>query len=406
MTFADIDSDGDLDLFVGDAFKGISYHRNIGDVNSASWELVTDFYVTIDVTYPAFPAFADIDGDNDLDLFMGRYYEGIYMFENAGTRFQEAWVSPADTMIGKGSLPAFCDIDGDQDLDLFCGKTTGTLIFYENTGSSEAAVWSKVDENYNNIHFDSYCSPAFCDIDDDSDYDLFAGKGDGTLNFYENVGDGTSPQWAVPDSFFLEIDVKVRSMPAFCDIDQDGDFDLFVGARNGKISFYRNQGDRNSPAFVWETDQYASIVLVEQTAPVFADIDGDGDEDLFVGGDDGGLYFWRNLSETPVQPDGERDVRIPADFVLHQNYPNPFNPDTDIRYGIAESGSPVHVALTVYNVLGQEARTLVDEMKTPGFHTVTWDGIDNNGNAVLSGIYFYQLRAGKYTSTRRMVLVK
>jgi hypothetical protein len=97
--------------------------------------------------------------------------------------------------------------------------------------------------------------------------------------------------------------------------------------------------------------------------------------------------------------------------VLEQNYPNPFNPTTDIRYqisapsrdrdGIGNGRYPIHATLKIYNVLGQEVTTLVDEAKEPGYYTVTWDASD-----MATGIYFYRLMAGEYAETRRMVLMK
>jgi hypothetical protein len=97
---------------------------------------------------------------------------------------------------------------------------------------------------------------------------------------------------------------------------------------------------------------------------------------------------------------------VPETFDLGQNYPNPFNPNTDIRYQIVDAGSPIHTTLKVYNVLGQEVRVLVDELKEPGYYTVTWDGTDHKGERVTSGVYFYRIVAGQFQSTRRMVLLK
>ncbi|UCE20100.1 MAG: T9SS type A sorting domain-containing protein [Gemmatimonadota bacterium] len=97
---------------------------------------------------------------------------------------------------------------------------------------------------------------------------------------------------------------------------------------------------------------------------------------------------------------------VPASYSLRQNYPNPFNPSTDIRYQIADSRSPHHTTLKIYNILGQEVRTLVDEVREPGYYTVTWDGRDQYGNEVSSGVYFYRLTAAGITATRRMVLMK
>jgi parallel beta-helix repeat protein len=97
---------------------------------------------------------------------------------------------------------------------------------------------------------------------------------------------------------------------------------------------------------------------------------------------------------------------VPREFALAQNYPNPFNPCTDIRYQIADGKSPVQTTLKIYNILGQEVRTLVDENKEPGYYIVTWDGKDNKGVEVSSGIYFYSLRTEQYMKTKRMLLIR
>jgi hypothetical protein len=100
------------------------------------------------------------------------------------------------------------------------------------------------------------------------------------------------------------------------------------------------------------------------------------------------------------------EVYAPTDYYLSQNHPNPFNPTTEIRYQIADSGIPFHTTLSVYNILGQEVKILVDEVKEPGFYTITWDGKDESGLEVASGVYFYRLTTGEYSSTKRMVLMK
>ncbi len=97
---------------------------------------------------------------------------------------------------------------------------------------------------------------------------------------------------------------------------------------------------------------------------------------------------------------------VPETFALQQNYPNPFNPTTDIRYQIPMTESRAHTTLKIYNILGQEVRTLVDEIRQPGYYSVTWDGQDDKGQRAASGIYFYRIVAGQYEGTRRMVLVK
>jgi hypothetical protein len=110
---------------------------------------------------------------------------------------------------------------------------------------------------------------------------------------------------------------------------------------------------------------------------------------------------------TSVQNSPEQ---IPVVFELGQNYPNPFNPSTAIPFKAGSrklgAGIPTRTTLKIYNVLGQLVRTLVDEEKSPGNYQVIWDGKNQKGNEVSSGIYFYQLKAGNYKETRKMSLLR
>ena len=94
---------------------------------------------------------------------------------------------------------------------------------------------------------------------------------------------------------------------------------------------------------------------------------------------------------------------IPAEFSISQNYPNPFNPTTSIKYAIPQDA---RVSLVVYDMLGQVVKTLVDQEQEAGYYTVRWDGTNNFGSKVSSGIYIYRIVAGKYTSTMKMNLLK
>jgi hypothetical protein len=120
------------------------------------------------------------------------------------------------------------------------------------------------------------------------------------------------------------------------------------------------------------------------------------------------LNWLRGSSEVPGE-EQEHAVR-PKAFELHQNYPNPFNPSTTIRFTVHGSGfvnsQPLHTTLKIYNVRGQLVRTLVDEEKSRGAYVVTWDGKDQDGGYVSSGVYFYQLSAGEQSEVKKMVLLK
>jgi hypothetical protein len=105
---------------------------------------------------------------------------------------------------------------------------------------------------------------------------------------------------------------------------------------------------------------------------------------------------------TAVEEEEEGSI-TPKDFELYQSYPNPFNNQTIIKYDLLKS---CQVSLTIYNILGQKVKTLVKERQAAGSKTVSWDGKDEKGKDLASGIYFYQLKAGEVTQTKRMVLLK
>jgi lysophospholipase L1-like esterase len=94
---------------------------------------------------------------------------------------------------------------------------------------------------------------------------------------------------------------------------------------------------------------------------------------------------------------------IPAEFSLKQNYPNPFNPTTMITYQLPEKS---HVLITIYSLRGDLVRRLVNRTEARGIHNVRWDSTDEHGQQVSGGIYFYRLRAGVYTQTMKMVVLK
>jgi len=103
---------------------------------------------------------------------------------------------------------------------------------------------------------------------------------------------------------------------------------------------------------------------------------------------------------TAIHDDTEN---LTTQFSLYQNYPNPFNPTTTMIYNLPK---PEHVRLTVYNMLGQEVVTLVNEKQAGGVYRVQWDGRNQEGMPAASGVYLYRLRAGEFAETRKMLLLR
>ena len=96
-------------------------------------------------------------------------------------------------------------------------------------------------------------------------------------------------------------------------------------------------------------------------------------------------------------------TRKPSEFVLEQNFPNPFNPITAIQYNVPFDS---HVKIIIYDLVGREVNTIVNEIKVMGNHMIHWNGKDNFGQTVSGGIYFYKLQAGDFTQTRKMLLLR
>ncbi len=96
-------------------------------------------------------------------------------------------------------------------------------------------------------------------------------------------------------------------------------------------------------------------------------------------------------------------VSIPEKFALGQNYPNPFNPTTTISLALPTEG---RVSLKVYNIMGQVVNTLIDEIMPAGYHEITWNGTDQNGDQVSSGVYFYKLESDNFSETKKMIMLK
>jgi hypothetical protein len=122
----------------------------------------------------------------------------------------------------------------------------------------------------------------------------------------------------------------------------------------------------------------------------------------------GELRLYTSVRLPLPEPDLLTDVDVVKEgvveeFYLEQNYPNPFNPSTDITFSIKERGA---VTLKIYDVLGREVKTLINEEKGNGIYQVRWNGDNNSGSLVSSGVYFFRLESGSLIQTRKMLMIK
>jgi uncharacterized protein YbdZ (MbtH family) len=307
-TFADMDGDGDMDAFVGENTVSINYFENTGT------PLVPVFTLDADTTpfglsipsARAMPLFADIDGDGDLDAFVGDFPGKVRYFSNTGTGPLNGYTLDADTTPfdlsdqGSNAITRFVDLDGDGDLDAFGGEATGNLNYFPNTGTALVPVFGTVvnSDPFGITDVGTDSAPAFADIDGDGDLDAFVGEDSGSMNYFQNTGTILAPAFAaaVTSNPFGLTDVGTESVPAFVDIDGDGDLDAFIGETSGNLNYFPNSGTPLVPVFSLDSDTtpFGISDIGSNSTPDFVDLDGDGDFDLLLGESTGQINYFEN----------------------------------------------------------------------------------------------------------------
>lgn len=243
---------------------------------------------------------------------------------------------------------------------------------------------------------DNFNKPYLIDLDDDGTLELFIKKG-GLVTSYRNTGSLMSPDWRETPSLLTGIDDLERYHLTFADLDNDLDQDIVFGNKDGTLSYFENLGAENTARWRESKEVVAGIDVGRNAAPVFGDIDRDSDLDLIVGNQSGFLYYYQNQTVVRVENHGE-STPPPTTYVLAQNYPNPFNPVTIIEFSLQRSGM---VTLKVFNLKGQAVATLVDHKLDAGSYAMRWDA-----SGFSTGLYVYQLQAGRFVQARKLLLVK
>jgi len=306
--FTDLDGDGDKDMFMGvlggafnpnlTAANNFYYFANIDGVYE---QQTTRFLRNVDIGRESLPVFVDLDADGDKDLVLTNKIEQddfdqgrSYYFENQGSASNPSFkfMDTFDFEPAYHYDPAFGDLDGDGDYDAIIGTWSQGMGLYLNQGSNTSPKLEAENTSYLKLTRGSNSTPDLVDIDMDGDLDLFVGEASGTINFYRNEGSATEPNFELVSDKYLDIDVGRRSVPTLVDMDGDGDYDMVIGRESPGLAYYRNDGTPQEPNFVEDTS--FEVVLPALSTPTFIDIDGDGDLDLFSGGDGGGLFFYEN----------------------------------------------------------------------------------------------------------------
>ena len=245
----------------------------------------------------------DLDGDGDLDLLMGDDGGDLQYFENTGTSTSPTFATVVFNPFGLSatpngeSKPTLVDIDGDGDLDAFVGDVDGDVMYQENIGTSTSPLFAPEVANPFGLQNSGIgADPSFADIDGDGDLDAFVSDGAVNIHYYENTGTSSAPSFAAPLSNPFGLSTLAGELaPNFIDADGDGDLDAFVGTGTGDILYSENTGTLSSPVFAAAvTNPFGISNLGTNVSPTFADVDGDGDQDIVVGKNDGTVSYFEN----------------------------------------------------------------------------------------------------------------
>lgn len=258
-TIADLDGDGDMDMLSG-AYspQRVAYYQNTGgDCMTPAAPAFNPFGITMPGGYYAFVELANMDGDADLDLWMGTsIYGAIHYYENTGTGTSPQFAAPQSNPFGIGSIttnlvtPAAVDLDGDSDLDLMVGDVSGNFLYFQNTGTASSPAFAAPSVNPFSITAmtGSFANPRFVDMNNDGDFDLVSGSYSGDIYYYSNIGNASLPSFAAPQTNPFQLTgTGGLAWLDFADLDGDTDPDGLVGTFFGNFIYFENLVFTNNP---------------------------------------------------------------------------------------------------------------------------------------------------------------
>ena len=366
------------------------------------------------------PTFANLDSDPYREIVFGSPTGVLYIWNHDGTNFGSfpktaGTASFANTAIG--------DINKDGILDVVYLTEGGAVNVY-NTKTGNQIPGFPVSLP---IKSNPKCpSPALADFNNDGFLEIVVAFNHLTVSqsqvrVLNHLGQ-TLPGWPILAGGFTS-----ESSPIVADVSGDGVADILFGNEGGLMYGWSWTG-QNLAGFPLTVGDFIRSV------PYASDVDNDGGIDVVLMGWNKNLYIWDfpapynaaaaqwptlkhdqsrsglfgyRVDQTTDVGDGDPQVdRVPAAAFLAQNQPNPFNPTTRIDYGIPADAGAVAVQLDIFDVQGRRVRALVRGTQQPGAHAALWDGRNDSGQRVQSGVYFYRLQAGAQTLTRKMMLLK
>lgn len=402
----DLNSDGAAELFVGvqSGIYGTDFVDNFWyyDVTvEGDFGLVTkNYFEQIDLISGTIPTLADMDSDGDLDLFIGNEFDAsnsgwkgdVYFFENIGSavspQFEMVDSSYFDEGMGNNMAPAFGDLDGDGDFDALVGDYNGEISFFLNDGSPTEPNFS-YQGKFLEIDLAGRATPALGDVEGDGDLDLYVGDKNGSVHVWSNEGDPANYNFMkISDDLFPGEDLGLEIALELADFDNDGDLDLLIGNQSGELYLANPSG---SELHQLEQLPHSGLNL----APTIGDLDSDGKMDLIVGSNEGGLQYFSVEEQSVVNNED-----FPIMTRLVSCYPNPFNNTAIFQLS---SDVPADSRLIIYDILGRQVDLIQFSISEGVSSQISWNAENSS-----SGVYLWHLLSSESVNldNGKLILLK
>jgi hypothetical protein len=316
----------------------------------------------------AVPRWFDYDSDGDLDMFIGNfgYYHpsGIYpskiaLYENTGNFAAPVFSLITDDFASLDAnayniispVPTFADLDGDGDKDLLVGDWNGRLHFFrKDPGPADNFVLAGA--NYQGIDVGSYATPQLVDVDRDGKQDLLIGEQTGNVNYYRNTGTTAAPVFALVTNSFGGVDVQaptfISGYSVPCMWDNNGSYVLMVGSERGWLYRYDNIDGNLTGTFTVTDSTYVTTYEGLRIAPWMGYIDGDTLIDMVLGNYSGGVALFNGDFMSDIE------TVVQQSTPTLQVYPNPAGAELHLSGWNASTQFPV--TLTLYGIAGEIIR--------------------------------------------------
>jgi hypothetical protein len=361
--YLDVDFDGIKDLIVGANAKNSSqnvssilFYKNFGTNQLPNFVFQTNAFLQeemIDVGSGAIPVFFDQNNDDLEDLIIANFFRykvpflkesNFNHYRNIGTaeepiyNFIEAnYLNITNLNLGLRIVPTFGDIDGDGKKDLFLGLENGTLTYLKNISTTNEAQFGTPisfykDANDNMIHVGSYAFPQLFDINNDGLLDLLIGNRTGEIFYYKNVGTTNNPSFQLENQLLGGIDLAPSSPDGYSSPHFFRHLDttyLLLGGMNGNLHFYKDIDGKLGigDSFSLVSNFFREINVESFSSCWVNDIDNDGNLDLFVGGELGGIYHYEHNENSTLSLTNESKISQKIEV-----YPNPFKNEIIVNY--------------------------------------------------------------------------